>query len=111
MTVGPVQHYVMLGDPISLICGYNLDSKPPAFIDWRDPNGNKVENDSNYCLDNGPEVVQLKISRVTKLNEGNWTCNIQVQESNVYGTSNSSTFTKNMSHTIQLTVLGKKLRL
>ena len=63
---------------MSLICGYNLESNPKATISWTDPRGNPVTISDNYTQDNGPEVVQLNITRVNKSDNGTWGCSMEV---------------------------------
>ena len=64
-TDGPVntstRHYVLLGDPLSLVCGSGLDSNPQAAIIWRAPDGTTVINNARFNLENGPEIVDQRL--------------------------------------------------
>ena len=82
---GPKDHYVLSGDSVSLICGYNLNSYPPAVISWTSPHGDAVRSrsGSKYSMDNGPGVVRLNISDVTESLGGEWTCQVEVFDSDV----------------------------
>ena len=62
---------------MTLICGFNLQSNPPASITWKDPNNRTVANNSDYSIDDGPKIVQLIINNVTKSDSGFWRCIIQ----------------------------------
>ena len=72
---GPDMQYALLNDPVSLICGYKLDSYPPVNITWTDPKGNVILNSDRYIQDNGPEIVRLNITNTSKHDNGRWTCN------------------------------------
>ncbi len=72
---GPAKQFALLNDPVSLICGYNLDSNPPVNITWTDPQGNVVQNSDRYILDNGPEIVRLNITNTSNNDNGTWKCN------------------------------------
>lgn len=62
------------------MCGYNLDSSPPATITWTDPHGNVLTNsDEWYSVDNGPLTVRLNISKTSKEHEGIWKCTVRVE--------------------------------
>lgn len=80
ITDGPKQHFVLSGDSVSLVCGYNLDSNPPAIITWTDPKGDRVVNNGRYILDDGPKVVQLNISTTSKSDSGIWVCSVLVNK-------------------------------
>lgn len=85
--------------PVSLVCGYNLDSNPPAIITWTDPQGNLVDSNGIYTKENGPKVVQLNISSASKEDGGTWKCNVTVN----YANASINT----MVSEIHLTVFGK----
>ena len=104
---GPRKHHV-LGDPVSLICGYNLDSNPPAAITWSNPQGILVTSSKKYTLDNGPEVVQLNISSVSESDSGTWKCSIKVQDSDIYN-QNGMILIGNKSYEILLSLVGKQI--
>ena len=99
LSEGPREYYVLLGDSVTLICGYNLDSNPKAVITWIDPLQKPVANNSNYQQHNGPELVQLNIPRVGKSHSGTWKCNISV--------TSGAKLIGNQSYSIQLNVVGK----
>lgn len=99
MSEGPREYYALLGDSVTLICGYNLDSNPKAVITWIDPLQKPVANNSNYQQHDGPELVQLSISRVSKSHSGAWKCNISV--------ASGVKLIGNQSYSIQLNVVGK----
>lgn len=109
ITEGPGEQYAILGDPVSLICGYNLESNPTSVVTWRDAQGNVVKNSTGYCQGDGPDVVELHIYKVSKNNEGLWSCGIEVQESDVYG-RNGTVSIGYLSHKIQLIVVGKLIK-
>ena len=62
----------------------------------------------NYTLDNGPVVVQLNISNVSKSDSGTWKCSIKVQESDVYK-QNGLVLIGHKSYEIQLSIVGKQI--
>ena len=75
---GPKKQYVLLGEAMSLVCGYNLESNPAATITWTDPNGGRILlSDGRYMLDYGPEIVQLNISEASESDSGLWTCSMR----------------------------------
>ena len=63
---------------MSLICGYNLDSNPPAVVTWTNPDKNIVSNTDTYVIDDGPHVVQLNITNASERDSGAWICNVSV---------------------------------
>ena len=87
--------------PVSLVCGYNLVSHPPAIISWSDPQGNPVERSSFYTLENEPREVRLNISNATKENNGTWKCNVTVNYSNAS--------TNTIEFNVSLMVIGELL--
>lgn len=103
MTDGPREYYALLGDSISLICAYNLDSNPAAVITWIDPLQKPVANSSNYQQHDGPDLLQLKIFRVSKSHDGIWKCNILVES--------DAELIGNQSYSIQVNVVGKLVAL
>ena len=88
--------------PVSLVCGYNLVSHPPAIISWSDPQGITVERSSFYTLENEPREVRLNISNATKENNGTWKCSVTVR---YYSNALINTIEFNVS----LTVIGELL--
>ena len=98
LTEGQREYYALLGDSLSLICAYNLDSNPVAVITWIDPLQQPVTTNSNYQQLDGPELVQLNILRVNKSHNGMWKCNILV--------ANGADLIGNQSYDIQVNVVG-----
>lgn len=80
ITKGPSRQYATVGDHVSLICGYNLKSNPFTNVTWSNPSEERVLNSGRYTMDDGPEVVQLNISDVTKSDSGTWRCSMQMLE-------------------------------
>ena len=75
---GPRKQYVLLGEAVSLVCGYNLESNPAATITWTDPNDGKIlQSNGRYMLDYGPEIVRLNISEASESDSGLWTCSVR----------------------------------
>ena len=74
----PTQHYAILGDPSSLICGRGLDSNPQATITWTAPDGTAIMNSTRYDLENGPDIVRLNLSRTSLSDNGVWVCELVV---------------------------------
>ena len=67
-------YFALLNDPVSLICGYNLDSNAPVNITWTNPQGNVIHNSDRYIYDNGPEIVRLNITSTSNDDGGTWMC-------------------------------------
>lgn len=84
MHPGIKEHYVLSGDPVSLVCGYNLHSNPSATITWTNPQGKSVTSGDTYTLDNGPEVVQLNITNTSRSDCGKWACTVKVEDTCVH---------------------------
>lgn len=105
--------YVLIGHPVLLVCGYDLHSNPQATITWTDPRGNKVTESNRYSADNGPELVQLNITRASKRDSGTGRCSV-----NVISAYNSFVWLKNFSDVynrtqeveINLSVVGESMR-
>ena len=74
----PTQHYTLLGDHSSLVCGRGLDSNPQATIIWTSPDGMIVDN-ARYNLENGSDIVRLNFSRTTLNDSGVWICELVVR--------------------------------
>ena len=83
ITPGPMQHYVLVGDPVFLVCGTSLVSNPAATISWRDIQGMEIQNAGRYTYNNGPETVQLNFSFTRTSDTGVWTCRIVVIDNDV----------------------------
>ena len=75
----PAQQYTQLGDSLSLVCGTDLKSNPPATITWTAPDGTTTLDDSQYSLDNGPHIVRLNFTQVFAKDIGVWMCNVTVR--------------------------------
>ena len=74
----PTQAYVLLGAPLSLVCGRGLDSNPQPTITWTAPDGTTIENDARFHLENGPEVVRLNLTRTILNDSGIFICELVV---------------------------------
>ena len=72
------QHYVLLGDSLSLVCGRGLDSNPQATITWIATDGATVIDSARFELENGPEIVRLNFTYADRSDYGVWTCEINV---------------------------------
>ena len=114
MLPGPKDHYVLSGDPISLICGYDLVSNPPAIVSWTNPLGATVTSGGKYSMDSGPQVVRLNISNISEDLAGKWMCHVKVADSRVHKVSESGRLIQDHNSTIghhvfetYLTVIGK----
>ena len=70
----PTQRYVLLRNPLSLVCGRGLDSNPEASITWIAPDGNTIVDNARYVLENGTDVVRLNFTRTILTDTGIWTC-------------------------------------
>ena len=78
-TEGPTERYVLLGDPLSLVCGTNLDSNPQATITWTASDATTIRmNGGRYTLENGPDIVRLSFSTTMLIDSGVWRCNVMV---------------------------------
>ena len=112
-TQTPTQHYALLGDPSSLICGRRLDSNPQATITWTAPDGTTVMENAKYDLENGPDVVWLNLSRTSLSDNGVWICELIVR-SEMYVTNHgklvlveSAIVGAPLRHYFMLTVIGE----
>ena len=114
LTVGPTQYYVLLGNNISLVCGTDLDSNPPATVTWTSPDDSRIIMDNaRYDVENGPDIVRLNISHTSLADAGMWTCDIRVLSEN-YIVNNGSLVLQDPSligtpvmNVIHLTVICK----
>ena len=75
---GPTHSSALLGDSASLVCGTGLDSNPQATITWTAPDGTIIADNARYDLDNGPEIIQLNITRTVLSDAGVWRCDVIV---------------------------------
>ena len=87
-----------MGGSVTLVCALNVDSNPPATVQWRDPMGNVVSEGGRFTLNNGPEIVSLTIDGVTASDNGNWSCTVSVS---------ASCGTLDQERLIMLTVVGE----
>ena len=69
---------MLFGDPVSLICGYNLDSNPRANITWMNPKKRPVNTGGSFVLDDDPKVVRLNISSASSSDNGTWICRVDI---------------------------------
>ena len=78
-TPTPIQHFILLGNSVSLVCGRGLDSNPNATVTWTAPDNTEIMENARYRLDNGPEVVRLNFTRTIMSDNGIWQCEITVR--------------------------------
>ena len=111
--VGPTQQYALLGESLSLVCGYGLDSNPQATITWTAPDGTTIVENTRHHLDNGPDIVRLNFTKVFMSDIGVWRCSATVR-SEQYVVSNGrlvledeSVIGSTIHHSIQLKAVGK----
>ena len=79
LVLGPPQHYILLGDSASLVCGTGLDSNPQATITWTAPDGTTIVKNDRFNLENGPNTVRLNLNRTLPSDAGIWRCNIRTE--------------------------------
>ena len=107
------QHYVLLGNPLSLVCGRGLDSNPQATITWTASDDTTIRmNGGRYTLENGPEIVRLNFSTTRMSDEGVWRCNVMVTSDRfvVIGAQlelQTGASIGSITQDIQLTVIGE----
>ena len=75
----PTPAYVLLGNPLSLVCGRGLHSNPEASIRWLDTNGTAIMDNAHYDLENGTAIVRLNFTRTIASDNGMWTCEVVVR--------------------------------
>ena len=113
MSQGSTEHYVLLGDPLSIVCGTGLDSNPQATIAWIASDTSRITmNMGRYTLDNGPEIVRLNFSIALMSDNGVWMCEVLVMSSRhiVSGGQlvvQDSALIGSITQNIQLTVIGE----
>ncbi|MCG8626740.1 MAG: immunoglobulin domain-containing protein [Proteobacteria bacterium] len=113
LALGPPQHYVLLGDSVSLICGTGLDrGNPQATITWTAPNGTKIMDNNRVNIENGPNIVRLNINRTLPSDAGMWRCDIRT-ESDTYVVNNGvlvqtdvTVIGQPIQHDIELIIIG-----
>jgi hypothetical protein len=71
------EYTVLLGENVSLICGYNLTSNPVVII-WQSPNGTRTKFDDSKGYDN-VDVVRHDITSVDAMDNGVWNCTVKEQ--------------------------------
>ena len=110
---GPTERYVLLGDPLSLVCGTGLDSNPQATITWTAPDNTMIRmNMGRYTLDNGPEIVRLNFTDTIMGDNGRWTCVVAVTSDRYFVSggmlvSQDQANIGSITQDIQLTVIGE----
>jgi hypothetical protein len=72
----PTPVYVLLGNPLSLVCGRGLESNPNATIAWLDTNNMAIVDNARYDLESGREVVRLNFTQTILSDTGIWTCEV-----------------------------------
>ena len=113
MNRGPTKRYVLLGDPLSLVCGTGLDSNPQATITWTVSNVTTITvNIGRYTLENGPEIVRLNFSTTMMSDNGIWRCNIMATSDRYVAIGGqlllqTDALIGSISQDIQLTVIGE----
>lgn len=96
------------GDSVSLVCGYQLRSNPPAIITWLYPNGSTVENSDRIIIDSGSELVKLNVTSASASDNGSWTCRIEVRYECIWEWEQSCRpRNKSQEYKIELVVLGE----
>ena len=102
--------YVLLDHPVTLVCGYNLDSNPQATVTWTNPQGEIIGNSDAFRMDNGPAVIQLNITRAEVGDKGMWKCQVNVASEYISVESSefsSHEYSKSRIVELHLKVVGK----
>jgi hypothetical protein len=114
LVLGPPQHYVLLGDSASLVCGAGLDrGNPEATITWTDPDGARVVDDNSFNLENGPDIVRLNLNRTLLSDAGIWRCDIRINSERYIVNNgrlvqiNSTMVGAPIQHDIELIIIGE----
>ena len=113
MTEGPTERYVLLGEPLSLVCGTGLDSNPHASVTWMAPGEtNAIVNNDRYDLENGREIVRLNFTNTIMGDNGLWKCVVAVMSGRYIVSSGNLVFQDranigSITRDIQLTVIGE----
>ena len=79
LTPGPLRHYVLLNDSLSLVCGTGLDSNPQASVTWMAPDGATIMDNARYDLENGPQFIRLNFTHTIPSDSGIWKCWVLVE--------------------------------
>ena len=110
---GPLRHYVLLNESLTLVCGTSLESNPQATITWTAPDGTMIMASSRHSLENGPEVVRLNFTHTLPSDAGMWRCDIRT-ESDQYVVSDGSLVRMDpamigapIQHNIELIIIGE----
>ena len=62
LVLGPPQHYVLLGDSASLICGTGLDrGNPQATITWTAPNGTEIMDNNRVNIGKWTKYCEVEL--------------------------------------------------
>jgi hypothetical protein len=112
VTEGPLERYVLFGDPLSLVCGTGLDSNPQASVTWMAPDGTTVVDNARYDLENGPEIVRLNFTNTIMTDNGLWKCMVAVTSGRYIVSGGDLVFQDqanigSITQNIQLTVIGE----
>ena len=75
----PTQVYILLGNPLSLVCGRGLESNPSATITWTGSDGTTIMDTPRYDLENGPQIVRLNFTNTIMSDNGMWLCEVEVR--------------------------------
>ena len=70
------EYTVLLGDNISLTCGFNLMSQREIKFIWFSPTGTLIKRSEpkGYSVEDGPDVVRLNVTNATMRDDGLWNC-------------------------------------
>ena len=102
---------VRLGDSVSLLCGTNIVSNPAAIVTWLDPLGRDIAQDPRFRALSSESSVALEITSATRADEGEWTCVLRVEGTNLRrlegGVDPNITIIGEERLSINLTVVGK----
>ena len=113
VTEGPTERYVLLGEPLSLVCGTGLNSNPQASVTWMAPGETTaIVDDAKYDLENGPEIVRLNFTNTIMEDNGLWKCVVTVTSGRYIVISGNLVFQDqanigSITRNIQLTVIGE----
>lgn len=94
---------VLQNTDVTLICGTNLDGNPKPSIRWFSNIGTEIDQDnSNFSINSGPELVSLTIFNTTLSNTGTWNCVISALVPN-------ETENQQINRRLALSILGEKM--
>ena len=115
LALGPAQHYVLLGDSASLVCGTGLDrGNPQATITWTAPNGTTILDNNRINIVNGPDTVRLNFSHTLPSDAGVWRCDIKTEsesdkylaDDNIFVQTNVTTIGAQIQSDIELMIIS-----